>query len=145
MTLEFRFGQEADLDQIIKLLAAGNLPTEDVSLGKITFMVALRADEIIGCIGLEALGKDGLLRSMAVKHDLRGNGVGQQLFLKLLSYCTQNEITDIHLLTVDAGRFFESKGFVYADRSKAPPSIKQTAEFAQLCPSSCSYMVRTLI
>jgi N-acetylglutamate synthase-like GNAT family acetyltransferase len=145
MTLEFRFGQEEDLDQIIKILADGKLPTEDVSLSKIAFIVALWSDEIVGCIGLEALGKHGLLRSMAVKHDLRGNGVGQQLYLKLLSYCMKNKITDIHLLTVDAGRFFESKGFVYTDRSKAPQSIKQTEEFAQLCPSSCSYMVRTLI
>ena len=143
MTAEYRFGQEADLTQIVDLLVDEDLPTEDVSLSKITFIVAHRENEVIGCIGLEAMGKEGLLRSMAVRQDLRRNGVGRQLFLKLLTYCTQNGISSLHLLTVDAGKYFESKGFVYSDRSQAPQSIKQTAEFAQLCPSSCSYMQRS--
>ena len=139
----FRFGQEADLTEILNLLSDENLPTDDVSLSKITFIIALYQDKIAGCIGLEPLGKDGLLRSLAVNRAMRNQGIGQQLYHRFLSLCAQLEITAIHLLTVDAESFFESKGFVYAGRDQAPTSVKQTAEFSQLCPTDCSYMVKT--
>ena len=50
----------------------------------------------------------------------------------------------LHLLTTTAERFFTGRGFVAADRESAPPAIRQTREFADLCPASAVYLTKDL-
>ena len=50
----------------------------------------------------------------------------------------------LHLLTTTAERFFTRHGFVVADRASAPPAIRQTREFADLCPASAAYLTKDL-
>lgn len=138
--VNFRLCQKPELPLVIALLKSSELPYEDVSWQKITFQVAVAGDEMIGCIGLEKYRDHGLLRSFAVKSSFRNQGIGSALLQSFLSYCNQEEVSNLHLLTIDAQEFFQSKGFQVADRDKAPESIRQTTEFTQLCPSSSAYM-----
>ena len=50
----------------------------------------------------------------------------------------------LHLLTTTAERFFTRRGFVVADRASAPPAIRRTREFADVCPASAAYLTKDL-
>jgi len=143
--VDFRFCQKPELPQVVALLRSSELPYEDVSLQKITFLLAAAGEEIIGCIGLEKYRDHGLLRSFAIKNGLRNQGIGSRLFEHFISYCLQKGVRNIHLFTVDAHEFFQSRGFRLMERDSAPEAIKQTTEFTQLCPSTyCAYMARNI-
>jgi len=126
--------------EISLLLTESQLPVSDLSQSKIHFIVALAESNLIGCIGVEQHGKHGLLRSFAVRPQHRNAGVGGQLFQKMLAYCQQLGMENIHLLTTTAEKYFSLKGFLKASRDEAPLEIKNTTEFSAICPSSSSYM-----
>lgn len=139
--VQIRLAEEQDLGEVIALLKTNNLPHEDVNMQKIKFILAEVNQKIAGCIGLEQYQDHGLLRSFAVSKDLQNQGIGSKLFDYFISFCSQQGTRNLHLFTVDAHRFFQSRGFSTIDRDNAPNLIKQTTEFTDLCPSSyCSYM-----
>ena len=141
-TIKYRLFKNHDLDAIKILLQESELPIDDIRENKIGFIVAINdTNELIGCIGLEQHGENGLLRSFAVDAAYRGKGIGHGLFNRLLSISRQNNISNLHLLTTTAEKFFERAGFILSTRNDAPASIKTTVEFSSLCPSSCTYMV----
>jgi amino-acid N-acetyltransferase len=133
--------EKTDIKDIEKLLQLSNLPFSDITESKIDFIVAKDEDQMIGCIGLEKFGKNGLLRSFAVNDNLRNKGYGWQLYKKLLAYAVQSEIDTLHLLTNTAKDYFLKAGFVEANRDIAPETIKNSKEFSSLCPSTSTYMV----
>jgi len=141
-TLKYRFSQADDLNAIKDLLIRSDLPVTDIDENKIDFIVAVNdKNAVIGCVGLERRGADGLLRSLAVDPSYRSKGIGHELFYYLLSTSRQYGIKDLHLLTTTAEKFFASSGFSVFPREEAPAPIKETAEFATICPSSSTYMV----
>ena len=140
--IKYRLSLQEDLDKIRELLQRSDLPVEDVDENKIVFIVATHeTNSLIGCIGLEQYGPDGLLRSMAVDPAYRNSGIGHELFNHLLSVSRQNNITTLHLLTTTAEKYFSRSGFLKSARNDAPASIQATEEFSSLCPSSSAYMV----
>jgi len=143
-TIRFTIARKEDLRIIRQLLSKAELPVSDIEDGKIDFIIASNEnDELIGCIGLERFGKNGLLRSFAVDETWRNKKIGHVLFNELLSRSKQWGINDLHLLTTTAEKFFASVGFNSISRSEAPVSIKATTEFTSLCPASSTYMVRS--
>jgi amino-acid N-acetyltransferase len=141
--LQFRFCNRQELPEIIQILKEVELPTEDVDLDKIVFILATVNMEIVGCIGLESYGKHGLLRSMAVKKTFQNQGIGSKLFSNLQAHGIQMGIQHLHLFTDTSDSFFLSRGFGFTNREHAPYSIQTTSEFTYLCPSnSCNYMVK---
>lgn len=132
---------ETDLEAIYQLLEMNNLPHSDLKESPVTFFVARNNGKVLGCIGLEQYGADGLLRSFAVNPDQQGNGIGKELYKTLLAYAANNRITTIHLLTNTARDYFSKIGYRLADRNLAPQKIAASAEFAGLCPASSTYMV----
>lgn len=140
--IQYRTGTEKDLTEIVALLRKNGLPSSDVLPGKIDFIVATSAEgAIIGCIGIEQLGADGLLRSFAVEENYRDKNIGTHLVDRLLSLSHQSGIQTIHLLTTTAEKYFTRKGFTVSDREFAPAAIQATTEFSSLCPASSAYMV----
>lgn len=131
-----------DLEIITRLLEINNLPYSDINRNIIDFFVAKKDGKIIGCIGLENHGNDGLLRSFAVDKDYRNSGIGNELVNRLLKFATQNKINTMHLLTETAKDYFAKRGFVTTDRINAPSAISASSEFMGLCPVSSIYMVR---
>jgi amino-acid N-acetyltransferase len=140
-SVQFRFASSGDLPAIRALLSLYNLPDTDFHHYVNNFIVAIEKEVLIGCIGLEVYQQHGLLRSLAVRRESTGRGIGSQLIERLVSLAHQHGIQKLHLLTTSAENYFVTIGFNKEDRKKAPPEISQTQEFSTLCPASAIYMV----
>ena len=130
-----------ELESIIAILQINNLPTLDIRQIAADFIVAKKDNKIVGCIGLEKFGTEGMLRSFAVVDEYKNKGIGKELYKHLLSYALENNIKNLHLLTNTAKEYFLKTGFLVTDRNKAPEVIQKSTEFSSLCPVSSTYMV----
>ena len=97
-----------------------------------------------GLVGLEFRGPDALLRSLVVTPDCRSTGLGSALVDHAESYARSRGARAIFLLTTTAEAFFAHRGYVPATRDEAPAAIRETREFADLCPASSAFMVKQL-
>lgn len=135
---------ESDISPIIELLRECNLPVSDVESGKQDFIIAETNGIIVGCIGLEVYGENGLLRSFAVKQSFRNQKTGEKLYRKILQLCDEKGVKQLFLLTTTAEGYFEKSGFCKIDRQNVPHAIIQTREFIDICPISAVVMQKTL-
>lgn len=128
-------------DTILRLLKENNLPVADLKEEKFQhFIVAEEADKVIGCVGLEVFDQNALLRSLSVKPSRQNNGLGSQLYDKIVEYARSINISNLHLLTTTAEPFFLKKGFIVDKRANAPIKILHTEEFKTICGSTSTYM-----
>jgi len=129
---------------IRSLLGAAALPVEDLDDANVRFIVALQNDEPVAAIGLESFDGAGLLRSLVVRADLRGSGIGGQLVDALESLARDSGMDRLVLLTQTAAPFFLRRGYRAIDREQAPYSVQSSAEFRSLCPASATCMIKPL-
>ncbi|MBW1963420.1 MAG: GNAT family N-acetyltransferase [Deltaproteobacteria bacterium] len=132
--------KESDLDSILNLLAACNLPSEGLSDHIRTAFVARAGKTTIGCAALEIYGKAALLRFVAVAEGYRSQGLGGRLVQTILDGAKEAGITRAYLLTETAVRYFSRFGFRPIDRSKVPPDVQNSVEFTSVCPVSALAM-----
>ena len=132
------------LEAILQLLSRADLPTEGVAGQLRHFRVALDGPRVAGVIGLETYGEQGLLRSLVVDPERRGQGVGDRLVADLLADARRRGIADIYLLTETAPDYFARRQFERIDRQAAHPAVRQSSEFTTLCPASAVCMRRRL-
>jgi len=119
------------------------LPAAD--LGDHARCFALReAGGTIAWGALECFGDDALLRSVLVAEGARGTGAGAELVRQLKATASGLGIKRLWLLTEAAEGFFARLGFTTSQRSEAPPAIRETSEFAKLCPASATCMTAIL-
>ncbi|MFZ1643195.1 MAG: GNAT family N-acetyltransferase [Candidatus Contendobacter sp.] len=85
-----------------------------------------------------------LLRSLAVAPDGQGQGLGSALLTHAEQAARQRGVQALYLLTTTAEAFFVQRGYVRIPREAAPPILRQTAEFAALCPASAVCLTRAL-
>lgn len=136
------FGRPS-LASVERLLADAGLPTTDLTTAHLeTFFGIGSPDALDGVVGLELFGDAALLRSLAVAPAQRSLGLGKTLVNTAERHARSKGATDLYLLTSTAERFFAGLGYVRADRNSAPESIRQTREFAALCPASAAFMVK---
>lgn len=109
----------ADLEDILALLAAVNLPHEGVAEHLGGFLVARDPQgRLVGAVGLERHGDTGLLRSAAVAPDVQHSGLGSCLTAALLERARRGGIEKVVLLTATARDFFARRfGFSEAERA----------------------------
>ena len=125
------------------LLSFCDLPTEDLERQNFeNFFGCGFAGSLSGVVGIELLGEVALLRSLAVSKDARGNGLGKQLVAHAEAYALASGVKRLFLLTTSAERFFESLGFVLAERKETPLAVRSTKQFSSLCPSTAHIMVK---
>jgi amino-acid N-acetyltransferase len=135
----------ADEISIQRLLALSDLPREDISRHLETFLVAEIRGSPVAVVGLESCGDStGLLRSLAVAPELRGEGLGTSLCDRIMTVARRTGIERLYLLTTTAERFFARLGFVPVERTRVPASVQATLEFKNLCPASATCMERRL-
>jgi amino-acid N-acetyltransferase len=139
--ITYALADKRDFAAIARLLEINDLPFSDIQENDIDFIIAKNGQQIIGCIGLEKNGSEGLLRSFAVDYNFQNNGFGRELYNRLLAYGVQHGIKTLHLLTTTAKDYFMKVGFRLDSRSNAPKIIQKSKEFSSLCPSSSTYMV----
>jgi amino-acid N-acetyltransferase len=142
--LIIRQARSSDERAIRALLEKADLPFKDVEIGRQTFLVVTRRGRIVGTVGVEAYGACGLLRSLAVKEELRGRGLGGELTGEMIEKARSLGVRELYLLTMTAAPFFLKHGFEKTERAKAPAALQGTTEFTSLCPVSSVCMRKRL-
>ena len=136
---------EGDRKDIIQLLQAEKLPTDDLQTSLEHFFIAKDNDKIIGVVGLEKYNDYGLLRSMVVDKEHRNKNTASELVKQLEMYAKTIGINCIYLLTETASGYFERKGFQKIARDQVPEQIKASSEFSHVCPVSAIVMKKPII
>lgn len=144
--MAIRSARIEDIAAIRELLTRAALPVADVSeTSPITFFVFEDDEHVItGCIGLEEYRDVGLLRSLAVSSDASGSGVGRALVATIEEAAALRGTGQLYLLTTTASDFFVRGGYKVTDRESAPDAIRGTSQFAELCPTSATFMTKML-
>lgn len=140
--VQYRRARPSDWPKIQELLQNASLPTEDAVEHLERFTVGLGATGLVAAGGFERCGSDALLRSFVVAPQLHGRRHGSTLLGHVLRDAAAAGITMVYLLTESAAPFFERHGFRSVERTAAPPAIRNTREFNQLCPASAQLMAR---
>lgn len=132
-----------DLRGALELLGRAELTEQDVSDGWGHYFVVHEDDgRVVGVAGLELHGEDGLLRSVAVDDDYRGQGLAAALVEAVLERASRVGLRSVYLLTTTARDYFARRGFADCPREAAPPLIRDSWEFKNGCPSSAWFMKR---
>lgn len=131
----------ADLPAVHALLESRELPGAGVDAWIERYVVAQTPGGIAGVAGLEVYADGALLRSVAVRADVAGTGVGRQLVDAALTAAAEAGVSAVWLLTTTAEGWFPRFGFRVADRSSAPPGVAGSIEFREACPASAVAMV----
>jgi amino-acid N-acetyltransferase len=142
--LTYRRAKAADWPSIESLLGSASLPIDDALLHLERFTVGVEGNALVAAGAFECHGATALLRSFVVTESARGRRVGSSLLQRVLSDAAGAGVQDVYLLTQTAAPFFAMHGFRPVERREAPDAIRNTREFAQLCPASAQLMVRSL-
>jgi amino-acid N-acetyltransferase len=120
----------------VVLIYSAKLPFDDVAANRQDFIVAISEGKVVGCVALETLGDAALLRSLAVAEQLRGVGLGRDLYDRAVARAKEKGLTHLFLLTTTAAPFLTRRGFHSVERSEAPEAMTKSAQFASICPST---------
>lgn len=132
-----------DFAALLSLLQQNNLPTEDITDN--TRLFTFYDDgKLAGVVGIELKGEDGLLRSLCVDATQRTAGIGKELVGFIENYAKEQGVKNLYLLTTTAAHFFTNRSYETIDRSVVPAAIRETSEFASVCPSSATVMRKKL-
>lgn len=144
--MKMRLACPEDHDPIRALLIESELPVEDVlGTAQIRFLIVEDSGaRLVGCVGFEVHGREGILRSFAVRPNLRSQGVGGTLLEAVQKTAALAGIERLWLLTTTATTFFQQHGFEVADRTTASESVRQSCQFANICPPSATCLARTV-
>lgn len=141
--LSIELAAPADLPSVLRVLAAAGLPNAGVAAVFPTgYAVARDAADVVGVAGLERYGASALLRSVAVVEAARGQGLAQKLVADRLAAAKAMGTHAVYLLTTTAGAYFPRLGFERTSRQDVPEELKQSAEFASICPASAVCLVK---
>jgi amino-acid N-acetyltransferase len=138
----FRSEDRAEVEAMLQM---SGLPTVDLTPKMLAdFLVARQDGVLVGIAGLERYVKAGLLRSVVVDKSLRGTGMGKRLVFAMEDRARGRGLKQLYLLTDTAEEFFLYVGYRPLDRLDAPPGIRNSQQFRDLCPSSATFMTKTL-
>jgi UDP-N-acetylmuramate: L-alanyl-gamma-D-glutamyl-meso-diaminopimelate ligase len=121
-----------DMASVRAVLAATSLhePAHDDQAGD--FFVLCNEDGVVGCVSLEVLGDDAILRALAVDPKFRGAGYGWVLADTAVSQARWRGVRRIYLLTGTASDFFAAKfGFRVVDRSTLSRQVAASETFTR--------------
>ena len=143
MTLHAEPARPHDLRGALDLLGRAELTEKDVAEHWGHYFVVREDDgRVVGVAGLEVHGADGLLRSVAVDPEYRGQGLAASLVEAAVERATRVKLRTVYLLTTTARDYFARHGFVDCPREEAPAPIRESWEFSTGCPSTAAFMSR---
>ena len=146
MTTGLKISPRPALDTAVKLLAAAQLPIEDVTAAHCEhFFYAGSPSAPTGLVGLELYGDVALLRSLVIAPERRGSGEGAALLKHAEQHARTKGVRTLYLLTTTAEPFFVKHGYRRTPREAAPAAIRATREFAGICPASSAFMMREIL
>ena len=143
MSLQF-IPVEKYRNEAIELLENNNLPTSDLDdKGKLLFAL-VQDQDLIGTGGIEIFQDQALIRSVSVRKDKQGQGLGKFIHRELEKIAVSKKVKHLFLLTTTARQFFEKEGYAVIDRERVPEVIRASSEFSELCPSTATVMKKDI-
>jgi amino-acid N-acetyltransferase len=140
-----RQAQAGDVSAICALLVAASLPTADITAQTAPwFLLAVDGDVVVGTAAVEPCGSFGLVRSLAVRPDRRGQGIGRHLVTECEARADEARLRGLYLLTTTAEPFFRAVGYDELEHWELPESIRDTEEYRSLCPETATAMMKRL-
>ncbi|HSL01707.1 MAG TPA: arsenic resistance N-acetyltransferase ArsN2 [Rubrobacteraceae bacterium] len=133
-----------ELPEILALLEECGLPPDGLGDHLSSTLVARWKGRVVGSAALELYERTALLRSIAVRRDLRGAGLGGRLTAVTLNLALELGVEEAYLLTETASSFFPRFGFRRIPRSKVPEDVRRSVEFVSACPAGARAMALTL-
>lgn len=131
------------LDALAAILRSEGLPADDVhERSKRFFRLHEPLGTDLGYAGIELCGMDALLRSVVALPC--GQGQGKRIVVRMADYAEGLGVTRLYLLTTTAEGFFAKLGFRRVARETAPAAIRETREFASLCPATAALMLKEI-
>jgi amino-acid N-acetyltransferase len=134
--------------EYLKLLQAANLPTADLDQIPDEHMIIVAGHDgsvVAGAaIQLSPPETAALLRSVVVRPDHRGRGLGRHVVERAERLAGNRGATRLYLLTESARAYFERFGYTSTPRETLPAGIAGLPEAAFLCPDAASCMVKSL-
>jgi amino-acid N-acetyltransferase len=143
-----RVAWPADDARIATLVASAGLPTVGLDQAWTTLVVEDSDDELAGVAALERHGPDHvpafLLRSVVVRADCRGTGLGRTLVHGALSVADAyvGGHATVGLLTETADDYFDRFGFHAVARDQLPAALFASVELASACPDNARAYLR---
>jgi len=134
-----------DADGIRRLLSSVGLSHEGVEHRLDRTLVCRDGQDLAATACLEPLGDSGLLRSVAVRDDLRGSGLGMLITAAALGEGRGLGITQFALFSMTAPAFFERLGFRKVERDELPEAVRASSHaMDEECARSATAMVLSL-
>lgn len=141
-SITFSVACRNDLPKVRALLLEDGLPDEDIDEHIDHFMLAWDNGKLVGTVGMELPGSDGLLRSLCVHSNYRNRGIASGLCSRIEAYSRNAGVRRLYLLTTTAKNYFADRGYSVCSRESVPLAVQATAEFRFLCPCTAVCMVR---
>lgn len=135
-----RASTPGDDTKLRAFLEAANLPAADVETGRQEYLLLEEGERLVGSVGLEVVGQDALVRSLAVASDRRGRGLAALLHDGALELARARSVKSLYLLTATAQDYAARKGFERVSRESVPPGILALPQFRALCPATAACM-----
>ena len=143
MTLHADPARPHDLRGALDVLGRSELTEQDVAERWGHYFVVREDDgRVVAVAGIEVHGEDGLLRSVAVDPDYRGQGLAASLVEAAMERAKRVKLRAVYLLTTTARDYFARHGFADCSREDSPAAIRESWEFRTGCPSSAAFMKR---
>ena len=129
-----------EFESTFALLKESKLDPSDLKQDHIRLFQFREGQQIIGVGGLEIFGAQALLRSVAIRKDFQGKGLGKKLVEQIENAANESGISALYLLTNTASHFFKATGYKVINRDDFAEPLKQTSQFSGLCPVSAICM-----
>ena len=143
--MKIRPATTPDRAAIERLLTDAELTTHELPDWIERFWIAEHDGAIVGVAGIELYADGCLLRSVAVRPEWRGTGLGRTLVERALESAAEAGARQAYLLTLTAEAWFPRLGFTTIGRDHVPASVRESGEFREACPASATVMTRPLL
>jgi N-acetylglutamate synthase-like GNAT family acetyltransferase len=137
--------RDGERDVMAHALRNAGLPADDLDApGRLFFRFETPNGLLAGFGGLELFDGVGLLRSIVALPPLRGRGFGHAIVSALETEAAAHRCDVLYLLTTGAQDFFGKLGYRVSARDDVPAAIRQTAQFAMLCPATAAVLMKRI-
>lgn len=126
------------------LLSAELVPVELDSDNLHVFYQQNDCEQIVGVVCVEVFAQGSLLRSLAVREDMRNKGIARSLLNEAFEFARSIQSYDLYLLTETIGETMYRYGFRDIRRKQIPSDLLSSPFFHGICPCSCQLMHRNL-
>ncbi|CAG9170432.1 GNAT family N-acetyltransferase [Cupriavidus pampae] len=142
--MQIRAAHVADIPAIEAVLERCGLPINDVTLQVAQFHVAVVEGRVVGCACAERFGDTAMIRSVAVLHECRDQGIATHLVRAAMMRARANGSRRAVLLTSSCPDYFARYGFSLVQAAQLPVEVRDSEAFRRQSSSSALCMCAQL-